>query len=213
MAKSPEKLGASYFQNPHSLHAQLREEGPVVRVEMPEGFTAWLVTRYADVRAALADQRLCKDWRKLATHYAASAAGDPAGEPAEASPENMLSVHMLNMDPPDHERLRRLVTKAFTARRVEGLRPRVAEIAGSLLDDLAAHDGDTVDPLESFAFPLPVTVISELLGVPAPGPALWCGLAPACPSTAARPGSITCASYREESLPSSHGASRRTSGR
>jgi len=55
MAKSPEKLGASYFQNPHSLHARLREEGPVVRVEMPEGFTAWLVTRYADVRAALAD--------------------------------------------------------------------------------------------------------------------------------------------------------------
>ena len=115
MAKSPEKLGASYFQNPHSLHAQLREEGPVVRVEMPEGFTAWLVTRYADVRAALADQRLCKDWRKLAAHYAASAAGDPAGEPAEASPENMLSVHMLNMDPPDHERLRRLVTKASAA--------------------------------------------------------------------------------------------------
>ena len=159
MAKSPEKLGASYFQNPHSLHAQLREEGPVVRVEMPEGFPAWLVTRYADVRAALADQRLCKDWRKLAAHYAASAAGDPAGEPAEASPENMLSVHMLNMDPPDHERLRRLVTKAFTARRVEGLRPRVAEIAGSLLDDLAAHGRDTVDLLESFAFPLPVTVI------------------------------------------------------
>ena len=119
------------------------------------------------MRAALADQRLCKDWRKLAAHYAASAAGDPAGEPAEASPENMLSVHMLNMDPPDHERLRRLVTKAFTARRVEGLRPRVAEIAGSLLDDLAAHDRDTVDLLESFAFPLPVTVISELLGVPA----------------------------------------------
>ena len=167
MAKSPEKLGASYFQNPHSLHAQLREEGPVVRVEMPEGFTAWLVTRYADVRAALADQRLCKDWRKLAAHYAASAAGDPVGEPAEASPENMLSVHMLNMDSPDHERLRRLVTKAFTARRVEGLRARVAEIAGSLLDDLAAHDGDTVDLLESFAFPLPVTVISELLGIPA----------------------------------------------
>ena len=167
MAESPEKLGASYFQDPHALHAQLREEGPVVRVEMPEGFPPWLVTRYADVRAALADQRLCKDWRKLAAHHAASAAGDPAGEPAEASPENMLAVHMLNMDPPDHERLRRLVTKAFTARRVEGLRPRVAEIASSLLDDLAVRDGDTVDLLESFAFPLPVTVISELLGIPA----------------------------------------------
>ena len=166
MAESLGKPGASYFQNPHSLHAQLREEGPVVRAEMPEGFTAWLVSRYADVRAALADQRLCKDWRKLAAHYAASAAGDPAGEPAGPSPENMLPVHMLNIDPPDHERLRRLVTKAFTARRVEGLRPRAAQIAGSLPGDLAAHDRDTAG-LESFAFPLPVTVISELPGVPA----------------------------------------------
>ena len=193
MAEFPEKLGASYFQDPHSLHAQLREEGPVVRVEMPEGFTAWLVTRYADVRAALADQRLCKDWRKLAAHYAAGAAGDPAGEPAEASPETMLSVHMLNMDPPDHERLRRLVTKAFTARRVEGLRPRVAEIAGSLLDDLAARDGDTVDLLESFAFPLPVTVISELLGVPAADRDKFRAWSDAVVSSVARPEQVRAA--------------------
>jgi cytochrome P450 len=159
MTHSPEKLGASYFQDPHPLQARLREEGPVVPIEMPEGFNAWLVTRYPDVRAALADQRLCKDWRKLV----------PAGAetPAEGSPENMLSVHMLNLDPPDHERVRRLVTKAFTARRVADLRPRVAAITGSLLDELAANDGDTVDLLESFAFPLPITVISELLGIPA----------------------------------------------
>ena len=193
MAKSPGKPGASYVQNPHPRHAQLREEGPVVRVEMPEGFTAWLVTRYADVRAALADQRLCKDWRKLAAHYAARAAGDPAGEPAGASPENMLPVHMLNMDPPDHERLRRLVTKAFTARRVEGLRPRVAEIAGLLPDDLAAHDRDTADLLESFAFPLPVTVISELPGVPAADRDKFRAWSGAVVSPAARPEQIRTA--------------------
>ena len=159
MTQTPEKLGTSYFQDPHPLQARLREEGPVALIEMPEGFKAWLVTRYPDVRAALADQRLCKDWRKLM----------PAGAetPAEGSPENMLSVHMLNLDPPDHERVRRLVTKAFTARRVADLRPRIAEITGSLLDELAAKDADTVDLLESFAFPLPVIVISELLGIPA----------------------------------------------
>jgi cytochrome P450 len=159
MTQVPEKLGTSYFQDPHPLQARLREEGPVALIEMPEGFNAWLVTRYPDVRAALADQRLCKDWRKLM----------PAGAetPAEGSPENMLSVHMLNLDPPDHERVRRLVTKAFTARRVADLRPRIAAITASLLDDLAANGADTVDLLESFAFPLPVIVISELLGIPA----------------------------------------------
>jgi cytochrome P450 len=179
---APEKLLPAYFQDPHSLHARLREEGPVVLVEMPEGFNAWLVTRYADVRAALADPRLCKDWRKLTALMAGPVAGPGAGseggngadsKPAESAehadtpPDDMLSVHILNLDPPDHERLRRLVTKAFTARRVADLRPRIAEITVSLLDELAAHDGGTVDLLESFAFPLPVTVISELLGIPA----------------------------------------------
>ena len=175
---APEKLLPSYFQDPHPLQARLRQEGPVVLVEMPEGFNAWLVTRYADVRAALADPRLCKDWRKLTPLMAGNAAGDEAddgaghgadsdAEPADTPTDDMLSWHMLNLDPPDHERLRRLVTKAFTARRVADLRPRIAEITASLLDDLAAHDGGPVDLLESFAFPLPVTVISELLGIPA----------------------------------------------
>jgi cytochrome P450 len=125
---------------------------------MPDGMRAWLVTRYADVRAALADPRLCKDWRKLMSPEADTSQW-------QSSAEAMLSVHMLNSDPPDHERLRRLVTKAFTTRRVERLRPRVEEITESLLDGIAARR--EIDLLESFAFPLPVTVISELLGVPA----------------------------------------------
>ena len=73
-------------------------------------------------------------------------------------------MHMLNSDPPDHERLRRLVNKAFTARRVEQLRPRITAITAGLLDDMSTQR--EVDLLAAFAFPLPVTVICELLGVP-----------------------------------------------
>ena len=75
-----------------------------------------------------------------------------------------LDTHMLSTDPPDHDRLRRLVSKAFTARRIERLRPRVTEITASLLD--AMPDRGEVDLLQVFAFPLPITVICELLGVP-----------------------------------------------
>ena len=74
---------------------------------------------------------------------------------------------MLAVDPPDHTRLRRLVASAFSLRRVEGLEPRIREIIADLLDDLAATGPDaTVDLVPSFAFPLPFTVICELLGVP-----------------------------------------------
>jgi cytochrome P450 len=154
-----ERLGPEYFRDPHSVHVRLREQGPVVPVIMPDGMPAWVVTGYADVRAALADPRLVKDWRKVMSQ---------AEIPQEsASPESaMLGLHMLNLDPPDHIRLRRLVTKAFTARQVEQLRPRVGVITDSLLSSLASLS-DEVDLLESFAFPLPVTVICELLGVPA----------------------------------------------
>jgi cytochrome P450 len=149
-----ERLGPEYFGDPHSVHERLREQGPVVPVIMPDGMPAWVVTGYGDVRAALADPRLVKDWRRVMSQ------AEIAEESAESA---MLGLHMLNLDPPDHIRLRRLVTKAFTARRVEQLRPRISAITGSLLSSLP----DEVDLLESFAFPLPVTVICELLGVPA----------------------------------------------
>jgi len=142
----------------------MREEGPVTRVVMPHGETAWLVTRYAEVRAALADPRLYKDW-----------AGKLTGPDWVADEvTGFLAVHMLNADPPDHTRLRKLVTKAFTGRRIAGLRPRIEEITAALLDALEARlagldragGEETVDLIESFSFPLPVIVICELLGVP-----------------------------------------------
>jgi cytochrome P450 len=153
------QLGADYFQNPLAYFGRMREEGPVRRVVLPHGDRVWLVTRYAEVRAALADPRLHKDWAGNLT--------PPDWVPDEVT--GYLSVHMLNTDPPQHTRLRKLVTKAFTARRVAGLRPRVEAITGTLLDAIEARVAageETVDLIEAFAFPLPVTVICELLGVP-----------------------------------------------
>lgn len=159
------QLGADYFQNPLAYFSQMREEGPVTPALLPHGERVWLVTRYPEVRAALADPRLYKDWAGKLT--------SPDWVPDEVI--GYLSVHMLNTDPPDHTRLRKLVTKAFTARRIAGLRPRVEAITASLLDAIEARAAesqgnggeDTVDLIEAFASPLPVTVICELLGVPA----------------------------------------------
>ncbi|HEX2823229.1 MAG TPA: cytochrome P450 [Streptosporangiaceae bacterium] len=145
-----EYLGAEYFQDPYSVHARLRAQRPVSAVIMPGGTPAWLVTGYAEARAALADPRL----RKSA----------PGWRPDPGSIYAALDGHMLNSDPPDHERLRRLVNKAFTPRRVERLRPRIAAITAELLDEISTQRD--VDLLASFAFPLPITVICELVGIP-----------------------------------------------
>ena len=140
----------SYYQDPMRLFARLRESCPVAPAWMPDLGRVWIITRYADVRAALTDPRLANKPKDRG----GSASGGVAG------------VHaLLNVDPPDHTRLRRLVQTAFTPRRAAQLRPRTAEIAASLLDQLTAG-GDVVDLLGGYARPLPITVISELLGVP-----------------------------------------------
>lgn len=157
-AAGTERLPDDYFQDPLTYYRRLRESRPVAPVPLPGGGgRVWLITRYEDVRAALADPRLAKDPRKL---Y-------PEWEPPPIGA--MLNLHMLNLDPPDHTRLRRLVQKAFTPRRVADLRPRVEAIAAELLDAMGAAGagGAVVDLLDAFAFPLPITVICELLGVPA----------------------------------------------
>jgi cytochrome P450 len=157
----PQPLGDGYFQDPLSVFARMREGSPVTSVITPEGQRAWLITRYEDVRRALADPRLSKDWRKL---RAPGFVPDPS--------VGFLMAHMLNADPPDHTRLRRLVQKAFTPGRVAGLRPRIEAITASLLDAMeAAREADpagdgAIDLITEFAFPLPMTVICELLGIP-----------------------------------------------
>jgi len=159
-AASAEQLGGDYFQDPHAHFARMRDDGPVTPVVLPNGGDrVWLVTRHADVRAALADPRLYKDWAGKLT--------SPDWVPDAVT--GYLSAHLLNADPPDHTRLRKLVSKAFTARRVAGLRPRVEAITADLLDAMEARFAageEAVDLIEAFAFPLPVTVICELLGVP-----------------------------------------------
>jgi cytochrome P450 len=128
----------------------VREHEPLCRVRLPYGGDAWLVTRHQDVRTVLSDQRFSR------------AAGLTREEPRVSVDTPQRG--MLDMDPPDLTRLRRLVAGAFTARRVERLRARALIIATELADAIAARG--SADLVEDFALPLPVTMICELLGVP-----------------------------------------------
>ncbi|WP_308283498.1 cytochrome P450 family protein [Pseudonocardia nigra] len=152
MTASLELFKGAFWRDPYAAYAGLRTEDPVRTVDMGDG-PVWLISRHADVRAALNDQRLSKDWRYTL----------PPEQRAEA-PATQIPM-MLLMDPPGHTRLRKLVSRSFTLRRMEALRPRVAEIASELLDALPATG--RVDIMARYAFLLPVFVICELLGVPA----------------------------------------------
>ncbi|MEV5439297.1 cytochrome P450 [Streptomyces sp. NPDC052682] len=146
-------LGESFTRDPHPVYAGLRARGPVHRIRMPEGGAqAWLVVGYEAGQAALTDPRLSKDWSK-------------------ASPELPLGAvssgpHMLRADPPDHTRLRKLVAREFTPRRVEELAPRVQKTTDALLDRMLAAPDGRADLVEALSFPLPISVICDLLGVP-----------------------------------------------
>src|SRR5215468_9381447 len=146
--------------DPYPLFAQVQADGPVHQVTLADGHRAWLILRHAEARAALSHPGLSKDMHAaLARDGAVVAAGLPG--PAFAR-------HMLSVDPPDHTRLRRLASAAFSRPRIAALRPRVQAITDRLLDDLAAPGDPVVDLVQGLAFPLPFTVISELLGVPGP---------------------------------------------
>ncbi|MFQ6199998.1 cytochrome P450 family protein [Streptomyces sp. NPDC000405] len=145
-------MGAELARDPYRVYAALRERGPVHRVRMPEGAVCWLVVGYDEVRAVLNDPTLSKDWR--------NAAPDMALPPVAAGP------HMLIADQPNHTRLRKLVAKEFTARRVEAMAPRVQQLTDELLDAMLAAPDRRADLVEALSFPLPMSVICELLGVP-----------------------------------------------
>ena len=143
-------FSAAFNQDPYARYAALREQGPIHPIEFPKGVPAFLVVDHEVGRAALSDPRLSKN---------------PAHSAVAVRVEQFFGGTMLGLDPPDHTRLRGLVAKAFTPRRVEALRPRVRQIADDLLDAIA--DQDETDLIDAFAFPLPIIVICELLGVPA----------------------------------------------
>ncbi|MGX2995156.1 cytochrome P450 family protein [Streptomyces sp. JNUCC 64] len=149
-----------FATDPYPAYAWLREHAPVHRTRLPSGVEAWLVTRYADARQALADARLSKN---PAHHDEPEHARGKTGIPGERKAE--LMTHLLNIDPPDHTRLRRLVSKAFTPRRVAAFEPRVRELTDRFIDGFAARG--EADLIHEFAFPLPIYAICDLLGVPA----------------------------------------------
>jgi cytochrome P450 len=146
--------------NPFGHFAEARARCPVQRARLADGHPAWVVLGYDAARRALNDPRISKDM-VAALHEA----GDVV---AEGLPGPAFSRHMLNVDPPDHTRLRRLVSRAFVPGRIAALEPAIRAIASSLLDELdAAGPGATVDLIERYAYPLPFGVIGELLGIPA----------------------------------------------
>ncbi|MFI8261913.1 MULTISPECIES: cytochrome P450 family protein [unclassified Streptomyces] len=144
---------ADFLTDPYSFYARLRATGPVHHVEVTAEYApTFLVVGYEEARRALAHPGLAKDW---------SSGAILPGITATRANRNMLEA-----DPPHHTRLRRLVAREFTSRRVQAMRPRVQQITDDLLDAMAARPQRSADLVKALAFPLPMTVIGELLGVP-----------------------------------------------
>ena len=149
---------AAFKANPHPFYARLRAEAPVCRVRLPDKQEAWLVARYDDVLALLKDRRFAKDRRNALTP--AQLRKQPWIPPIFAP----LTRNMLDLDDPDHGRLRALVHTAFTPRRIAQMAERIQTLSDALLN--TAHAGSQFDLIRDFALPLPVAVIADLLGVP-----------------------------------------------
>ncbi|AKG03428.1 cytochrome P450 [Salimicrobium jeotgali] len=143
----------AFNQNPYPAFHSLQQHAPVHRTLMPDGHYAWIVTRYEDVVTVLKDQRFIKDFTVFLDE-----------ESRAQAHQSIFSRNMLFADPPDHKRLRGLVQQAFTPRMIEELRGRITEIANELIDDM--QDRSQIDLIDDFAFPLPIIVICEMLGVP-----------------------------------------------
>lgn len=148
-----------YLTNPYPLYAKLRRKDPFHRSRL---FDGWVLTSYEDIAAVLKDARFSADDRNRSDFNVQRENMVRSGV-AEADEEQ--NVSMLRMDPPDHTRLRSLVNKAFTPRAVEALRPRAEAIVGEHLD--AAEARGSMDVIRDLAYPLPVIMIAEMLGVPA----------------------------------------------
>lgn len=153
---TPSFFSPEFRANPYPIYARLRKEEPVHRIKVPDGQQLWLVTRYDDVVAVLKDPRLVKDWHRVLTPEQGAEIG---------MTDSPTDNHMLNLDPPDHTRLRGLIQKAFTAPFVERLRGRIQQITDQLIDAVKANG--EMDLIDAFAFPLPILVIAEMMGVPA----------------------------------------------
>jgi cytochrome P450 len=163
----PRLLDPEILADPYRALGRIRERAPVLRAQFLDDSPIWLVTRYEDVRTVLSDSRFGTDPASITGGHASHAYADTLmqlGIAADLIP--YLAESVLERDPPDHTRLRKLVARAFTPRRIADLRPRVEEIAANLLAALPEHaEGGVVDLIEHFTFPLPITVICEMVGV------------------------------------------------
>lgn len=147
--------------NPQAVYAQMRREMPVCPLIGPvSGNTFWIITRYDDCITALKQPQLVKDHTHLSEPFFSRYGGRPEGVWAA------INRNMLFVDPPDHTRLRSLVHRAFTPVLIENLRARTQGIADSLIDKVIANNSGHIDLIGDYGFPLPITVIAELLGVP-----------------------------------------------
>jgi cytochrome P450 len=160
-----ERLPDDFMQRPYEILEKYREAGRLHHVIFPHGADVWLVTRYDDIRTLLSDPRVSKDGRRMNELFARHTGVEIVeGESASVGFDDDLSYHMLNTDPPSHTRLRGLVSKAFTLRRMEAFRPRIEEITDELLDTFEGRED--VDLVSEYAAPLPIIVICDLLGIP-----------------------------------------------
>jgi cytochrome P450 len=149
-------LSPDFIRDPYPVYAALRAEAPVHHVRSPNGDELWLVVGHEASRKAFTDPRISRAWLVHGSEE----------QVTQADASQVVHRHMLMTDPPDHTRLRRLVAGEFTPRRIARLAPRIQQITDELLDAMTAGDKREADLIDSLAFPLPMTVICELLGVP-----------------------------------------------
>ena len=163
IAASPVELGYDpwdhgFIADPYPALARLRDRAPIA---YDERTNQWLISRHADVNALLRDRRLGRSYLHVASHEAWGRTPPPADQ---AAFWNLLTVQMIDLEPPDHTRLRRLVSKAFTPRTVDALRPRIEGIVGTMIDRVrVVGEFDLIADLLEL---VPVAVIAELLGIP-----------------------------------------------
>jgi cytochrome P450 len=151
-------LSPEFKSNPFPFFARLRAEQPVYRTILPDKTPIWLLSRYEDVNLLLADKRFAK------SRYNAMTPEQLRKQPWVPPMFRPLERNMLDLDPPDHTRLRQLVHKAFTPRLIEQMRGQVQTLANELLD--AVRRKGEMDLIRDFSLPLPMTLITEILGVP-----------------------------------------------
>jgi cytochrome P450 len=153
-------LDPAFIVDPYPVYTELRERAPVLYHEPTDH---WLISRHRDVDALLRDRRFGRTYLHVAGH---GEMGRPEPPPVQNPFWWLINNGILDMEPPRHTRVRRLVSKAFTPRTLEALRPKIQEITDELVDRV--QGAGEFDLIAEIAEPLPVTVIAELLGVPEP---------------------------------------------